>query len=478
MAGTSSGPRLQPLRRRYIMASENSVSRERTPVNDLSSRVHPSLSLTEELIRLIRAKPVTDADLEAAALFTLDAVANSLAGRNSAPGRILLSWAEAGTGRNAVADTGRTAFLLGALCHILETDDLHRESVVHPGCVVVPAAWALASRHESGGRALLTAVLHGFEAATRVGMAVGPAHYRIWHNTATCGPFGSAMAAASLLGLGDEAAMHALGNAGSQSSGLWQFLETGAMTKHLHAGHAAEAGVKAAELAALGFTGPARILEGEKGFFRATCPDANPAAVLHDPSAPWQLLRTSIKPWPSCRHTHPTIDAGEELRSRLTEDRVSAEEIEEIEVETYQAALDVCDRPVATSDYEAKFSLQHSIAAALLCPTVDFEAFGEAARARCRALASSVKLRLAEPWASAYPVSWGGRVTLRLRNGGEYIAEREHARGDPEAPLSRDQMIEKALMLLRHGGTENPERLVEGLLSMASGGRPPALDIG
>ncbi|MEQ8951128.1 MmgE/PrpD family protein, partial [Parvibaculum sp.] len=316
------------------------------------------------------------------------------------------------------------------------------------------------------------------EAATRVGMAVGPAHYRIWHNTATCGPFGSAMAAASLLGLGDEAAMHALGNAGSQSSGLWQFLETGAMTKHLHAGHAAEAGVKAAELAALGFTGPARILEGEKGFFRATCPDANPAAVLHDPSAPWQLLRTSIKPWPSCRHTHPTIDAGEELRSRLTEDRVSAEEIEEIEVETYQAALDVCDRPVATSDYEAKFSLQHSIAAALLCPTVDFEAFGEAARARCRALASSVKLRLAEPWASAYPVSWGGRVTLRLRNGGEYIAEREHARGDPEAPLSRDQMIEKALMLLRHGGTENPERLVEGLLSMASGGRPPALDIG
>ncbi|MEQ8950010.1 MmgE/PrpD family protein, partial [Parvibaculum sp.] len=130
-------------------------------MNDLSSRVHPSLSLTEELIRLIRAKPVTDADLEAAALFTLDAVANSLAGRNSAPGRILLSWAEAGTGRNAVADTGRTAFLLGALCHILETDDLHRESVVHPGCVVVPAAWALASRHESGGRALLTAVLHG-----------------------------------------------------------------------------------------------------------------------------------------------------------------------------------------------------------------------------------------------------------------------------------------------------------------------------
>src|SRR5690606_27894555 len=229
------------------------------------------------------------------------------------------------------------------------------------GCVVVPAAYALAAKHGKGGRELLTAILHGFEAAARVGMAVGPEHYRIWHNTATCGPFGAAMAAAALLDLDDEAAINALGNAGSQSSGLWQFLETGAMTKHLHAGHAAEAGVRAGELAALGFTGPARILEGEKGFFRAACPDANPDAVTRDPDAPWQLVRTSIKPWPSCRHTHPTIDAGEELRARLLRDGVSLDQIAEIVVETYQAALDVCDRPVAASDYEAKFSLQHSI---------------------------------------------------------------------------------------------------------------------
>lgn len=443
----------------------------------MSSPRPENSSLTQQLVRLVREKPVTSADLEAAALFTLDALANSIAGRNSAPGRILSQWFGSNTASNAVPDAGRVAFLLGGLCHILETDDLHRESVVHPGCVVVPAAFALAEKHGLGGRDLLIAILHGFEAAARVGMAVGPAHYRIWHNTATCGPFGAALAAASLLKLDDDAAMHALGNAGSQSSGLWQFLETGAMTKHLHAGHAAEAGVRAAELAALGFTGPARILEGEKGFFRATCPDADPDAVLRAPDAEWQLVRTSIKPWPSCRHTHPTIDAGEELRARMIADGVASDAIAEIEIGTYQAALDVCDRPVATSDYEAKFSLQHTIAAALTCPLVDFEAFGDKARADCRALAARVKVRLAEPWASAYPASWGGRVVVRLASGAEYAAERTHAKGDPEAPLSRDEMIAKARMLLAHGHAQDPDRLVEAVLGMASGGNLPRLDL-
>lgn len=451
--------------------------RRRSIVNGTSPARSATPSLTRDLVHLTREKPVSGADLEAAALFTLDALANSIAGRNSEPGRILTQWYGGNAAANTTPDAGRVAFLLGGLCHILETDDLHRESVVHPGCVVVPAAFALAEKHRLGGRELLVAILHGFEAATRIGMAVGPAHYRIWHNTATCGPFGAALAAAALLGLDDDAAVHALGNAGSQSSGLWQFLETGAMTKHLHAGHAAEAGVRAAELAALGFTGPPQILEGEKGFFRATCPDADPAAVTRDPHAPWQLTRTSIKPWPSCRHTHPTIDAGEELRARLLAEGVAIDAIREIEVETYQAALDVCDRPVATSDYEAKFSLQHSIAAALICPHVNFEAFGDKSRAACAGLAAKVKVKRAEPWASAYPVSWGGRVTIKLETGKEYEAERANAKGDPEAPLSRDDMIAKAEMLLAHGKAADPDRMVDAILRMAEGGDLPRLDL-
>lgn len=421
-------------------------------------------TMTQQLVALIAAKPVTAADLEQASLFTLDAIANALAGRCSEPGEILLRW-----GGSAARDAGRQAFLLGALTHILEMDDLHRASVVHPGCVVVPAAWAVARREGAGGRNLLIAVLRGFEAAIRVGMAVGPAHYRLWHNTATCGPFGSAIAAASLMNLPEAATVHALGNAGTQSAGLWQFLETGAMTKHLHAGRGAEAGVLAADLARLGFTGPPAILEGARGFFAATCPDADPQAVLRNPDGPWELARTSIKPWPSCRHTHPTIDAAQALRPQ-----VQIDAIERVDVETYQAALNLCDRPEPRSEYEAKFSLQHCVAAAL-SREVDFSAFDSQARSALAGLRKRVTVHLAEPYASAYPHAWGSAVRVVCKDGTRLSAQRTQAKGDPEAPLSRAELIDKARMLLGYGGVSAPQRLIDAILALAEGGPVPEL---
>ena len=429
-------------------------------------------SLTQDLVDLVRRKPITEHDLDMAALFTLDAVANILGGRNSQPGGILIDWA--GSQANML-DAGRRGFLMGALCHILETDDLHRASVVHPGCVVVPAAFALADRVRGDGETLLRAVLSGFEACTRVGMGVGPAHYKIWHNTATCGGFGAAMAAADLFGLDDAQTVHALGNAGSQAAGLWQFLETGAMTKHLHAGHAVEAGIKAAELAALGFTGPPKILEGDKGFFKATCPDADPSRVTADPDAPWQLTLTSIKPWPSCRHTHPAIDAAQEIRRKLGPDAVALAQW--IEVDAYQAALDVCDNPTPSTDYEAKFSLQHCTAAALGLDEVDFAAFGPEGREGLAAMRERVAIAAREPYISAYPTAWGSKVTVRLVSGETLVAEREHAKGDPEAPLSREDMIAKARMLLAHGRVADPDRLIDDILAMSAGGPVPTLSL-
>lgn len=423
-------------------------------------------TLIQQLTELIFAKPITSTDLEHAALLTLDAIANALAGRASTPGAILLRWAETVTS----TDAARRAFLLGTLTHILETDDLHRASVVHPGCVVVPAAWAVAAREGVRGHAMLRAVLWGFEAATRVGMAVGPAHYRLWHNTATCGPYGSAMATAALLRLDLAETVHALGNAGAQSSGLWQFLEAGTMTKHLHAGRAAEAGVLAADLARFGFTGPPTMLEGAKGWFAATCPDPDPEAVTHEPDGPWQLLLTSVKPWPSCRHTHPAIDAAQELRRRVV-----AGTIERVIVDTYPAALDVCDRPAPQSDYEAKFSLQHCVAAALTRESVDFSAFAEPARTELAELRGRVTVQLSEPFASAYPRAWGSAVTVVVRNGECLTAPRIHAKGDPESPLSPIELIAKARMLMNYGGVHEPDRLIDALLALSDDAVLPEL---
>ncbi len=427
------------------------------------------MSLTRDLVRLIRIKPVSQHDLDAAALFTLDAVANALAGRRTEPGKKLLALM---VKLNGSGDAGRMALLQGGLTHILEMDDLHRASVVHPGCVVVPAAFALASQTGVGGVGFLSAVLQGFEATCRVGMAVGQEHYKIWHSTATCGPFGSAMAAACLLDLDEDACVDALGNAGTQAAGLWQFLDTGAMSKHLHAGRGAEAGVIAAELAALGFSGPPQILEGACGLFAGACPDADPQALLKHPEQRWQLHETSIKPWPCCRHTHPVIDAALELSAKI-----DAALIDSIVVETYQAALDVCDRPGVESVYEAKFSLQHCVAAALTNGRVDFAAFEKPARENLAQCRGRVTLRACEPYLSAYPRDWGAAVRVTLKDGAEVSALRSHCKGDPEDSLSEGEMRDKARMLLALGGVAEPEQLIDGILAMSGGGVPPVLPL-
>ncbi len=427
------------------------------------------MSLTRNLVRHIRMKNVEQSDLDVAALFTLDAVANALGGRRSKPGKKLLHLIDKIGGKD---DPGRMALLFGGLTHILEMDDLHRTSVVHPGCVVVPAAFALARDKDVSGIDFLTSILHGFEATCRVGMAVGQEHYRIWHSTATCGPFGSAMAAAHLLGLNEDACVDALGNAGTQAAGLWQFLDTGAMSKHLHAGRGAEAGVIAAQLASLGFSGPPEILEGERGLFAGACPDANPAAVLANPEQGWQLLLTSIKPWPSCRHTHPTIDAALELS-----DKVNPSRIVSIDVKTYRAALDVCDRPQPESVYEAKFSLQHCVAAALTKGRIGFDTFDEPLQHEMAQYRGKVSLQAEDPYVSAYPNDWGSSVEVRYEDSETIKAQRSHCKGDPEDALSAREMREKALMLLEFGAVTNPEKLIDEILAMAEGGKPPDLPV-
>lgn len=431
-----------------------------TPKSATADEAAPEGSLTEGLVTLIRSKPIEQCDLEAMALFTLDGLANMLAGRNTEPGRILLKWSEGRQG-----DAGRRALLRGGLMHILEVDDLHRGSVTHPGCVVIPAALAIAEETGADGPTLLRAILKGFEAVCRVGMAVGKEHYRIWHNTATCGPFGSAMASAELLGLDDAQAVHALGNAGTQSAGLWEFLETGAMSKHLHAGRAAEAGVVAGQLANAGFTGPPAILEGERGLFAGACPDPDPAAVLRDANAPWQIHSVSIKPWPSCRHTHPVIDAALELASKI-----DIASIAEINISTYQAAVDVCNRPVPITPYEAKFSLQHTVAAALSAGAIGLDSFEAEARDASATLRARTKIRSGEPYRSAYPKSWGGEVSVTFDDGSTVAAARNQCKGDPEAALDRDDMIAKSRELLSFGGVSDVGGFIDSVLAMADGG--------
>ena len=418
------------------------------------------MSLTRSLTRLIRSKPMNDADLRAAALFVLDTLACAVAGRDAPPARMLATVAPLAQG-----DVARRAFLIGGLAHILEMDDLHRDSVTHPGSVVIPAAWAVAEQRVDGGHRFLAAVLAGYEACCRVGMAVGKAHYRVWHNTSTCGPFGSAMAVSTLLDLGEDQTVWALGNAGTQSSGLWEFLATGAMSKHLHTARGAESGVLAALLAKEGFTGPERILEGEKGFFAGFCPDPRPEAVLENPGLPWELTRTSIKPWPCCRHTHPAIDAAFELRAAL-----KGAAIAKVEVGAYRAAIDVCDRPEPQDPYSAKFSLQHTVTVALADGRVDQASFDSAARQRLENARKRVSVAVSPKVDAAYPQAWGVELSVESADGRKFTASRRDAKGDPENALSEAELITKARTMLLESGLPagRTEALIESILALAA----------
>src|SRR5205823_4516976 len=148
----------------------------------------------------------------------------------------------------------------------------------------------------------------------RVGEAVNPEHYRFFHPTGTAATFGAAAAAGSVLGLDADRMLDALGTAGTQAAGLWEFNADGAMSKHLHPGKAAFNGVLAADLAAAGFTGATRILEGERGFFRATARSFDATRVTEGLGTTWKVSENCYKMHSCCGHTHSAIDVALDLR--------------------------------------------------------------------------------------------------------------------------------------------------------------------
>ena len=413
------------------------------------------MSLSCALVRLIRSRPAEPRDLQAAERYVRDWLGCTVAGRASPPGAALLAYG------GSMADFDGRVFLAAALSHITETDDLHRRSVTHPGCVVIPTALLLTREMGGTGAQALRAVLAGYEAVLRVGEALGEGHYRIFHNTGTAGVFGSAAAACSVLDLDEDAWVWALGNAGTQAAGLWQFNEDATMSKHLHAGHAAAAGARAALLAARGFTGPSEILEGSKGLFRGTCPDAVPDAITAEASG-WKLPETSMKPYPCCRHTHPAVDAALELRDLLgpsTAGHLTPDRVRSIRILTYPAALDVTDRPRPTTTYGAKFSIQYCVSKSLAGGAPDLASFEPSALddATVGEWLKKTTVEADKRFETAYPTHWGAEVVATAIDGSTHGASRTDAVGDPDRPLDDDALDRKTLALLEHGGVEAPQ---------------------
>lgn len=437
----------------------------------------PDPALTIALARRL-AQPAGAAARARAALHVLDWAGCAIAGAASAAAEAMAE-ALACEGQGLATRVGAepaspltAAFYNGALGNVLEMDDVDRRAILHPGPSVIPAALAASQAAGADSRSFLDAVVRGYEAVIRIGRAVGPGHYAYWHNTGTCGPFGAAAAAASAFGLDLDATAHALGLAGTQASGFWQTRhEPHSMAKQLHTARAAHSGLSAAMLARSGFKGPLQVLEGPQGFFAAACPGADPRDVLAHADERWAIFEVSFKPWPACRHAHAAIDAALDARERLN-GRFDA--IQAIDIATYGDAVKFCDEPSPNTGLEAKFSLQHSVAAALVHGPLQLSHFEPVAYRDpgLRALAEKTRVSVDPRFEDAYPARYGAAVAITLTDGTLIEAQARDALGDPENPLSEDRLVDKARMLAAAGGRDRAaiQRLIEGTKALADGG--------
>jgi 2-methylcitrate dehydratase PrpD len=359
---------------------------------------------------------------------------------------------EMGTGRASLPGLASTAtpataaWINGSASHAVEFDDIFRDAIYHPGCPTIAAALAVAEHRHMSGRRLLEAITIGYEISTRIGVAVQPSHYAFFHTTGTVGCFGSAAAASSLLSPAAPITAHALATAASFASGLQQAFRSDAMTKALHAGHAAWVGVTSAQGAANGITGVLDILEGAAGFGAALATDPDWTKAAEGLGVRYNIESVTFKNHGCCGHTFAAIDAVLALKA---EHDFSLDAVKSADIRTYRAAVEVAGIQEPKSSFECKFSIPYVVAHAMKFGSVRLAAF-EASRIidpELRALMGRVALSVDEDLTARFPSMRAARVEITLQDGRVLKHFQPYRVGDPESPLSDDQINDKFLEL-------------------------------
>ncbi|MCL6687182.1 MmgE/PrpD family protein [Pseudomonas sp. R3.Fl] len=344
------------------------------------------------------------------------------------------------------------ALVNGASSHLVEQDDLHNSSVLHPATVVFPAALAAAQDLGKSGRELILAAVAGYEAGIRIGEFLGRSHYRIFHTTATVGTLAAAVAVGKLLGLDARQFVNCLGSAGTQAAGLWEFLRDAADSKQLHTAKAAADGLLAAYLTADGLSGAQNILEGEQGMAAGMSSDADPRWLVDGLGSRWALVETSFKFHASCRHTHPAADA---LLALMQREGLQAEDIARVTTRVHQGAIDVLGRVVVPQTvHQAKFSMGTVLGLIAVhgkAGLVEFEQFA-LQDPRVAAFRDKVGMQLDAEVDGAYPQRWLGRVEVLTSDGRQLQGAIDEPKGDPGNSLSRAELEDKFRRLLAFAG--------------------------
>ena len=395
----------------------------------------------------------------------LDWLASALASQGAHPIPLFERYAQkmgpsSGPAQVIVNGTGTSAYFAAlvnaASSHLVEQDDLHNSSVLHPATVVFPAALAAAQDLGKSGRELLLASVAGYEAGIRIGEFMGRSHYRIFHTTATVGTLAAAVAVGKLLDFNEEQFINLLGSAGTQAAGLWEFLRDAADSKQLHTAKAAADGLLAAYLTADGLTGARNILEGEQGLAAGMSSDAQPGKLSAELGSRWALVETSFKFHASCRHTHPAADA---LLAVMQREGLSAAQISQVQTHVHQGAIDVLGRvTVPATVHQAKFSMGTVLGLIAVHGKAGLPEFHELALTdpAVAAFRDKVSMTLDPEVDSAYPQRWLGRVTVTTTDGRTLRGAIDEPKGDPGNTLSRAELADKFQRLAHFSGARTP----------------------
>jgi 2-methylcitrate dehydratase PrpD len=368
------------------------------------------------------------------------------------------------------------ALVNGTAAHGEDFDDTFEGGPIHAGAVIVPAVLAAAEHRDLSGQAVLRGIAVGTELACRMSLVAPQAiHKACFHPTAVIGAPAAAAAVASALDLPPNRIAHAIGVAGSLASGIIEYLADGSWTKRLHAGAAAQAGLRAAFLAEAGFLGPATVLEGQHGFFRAFAPSKAPdfTPLLDRLGEHWVLETLAFKPYACGTMAQPFVDCA----VALAQQGIAANDIVSLECEVGEGTVHRLWEPLALKQappnaYAAKFSTPYCVAVGFIDGGAGLGQFTEArvAEAGVRALAAKVSYVI-DPH-NAYPRNFSGHIRAVLKDGSVREARQPHLRGGAREPLSAADILQKFHDNAAFGGwaRERADTVAAALDAIAAGG--------
>ena len=365
------------------------------------------------------------------------------------------------------------ALVNGTAAHGEDFDDTFEGGPVHSGAVIVPAVLAAAERSGLPGERILLGMAAGLEIMCRLGLVAPKAiHKAGFHPTAVLGALAAAFAVGVAEGANANGLRNALGIAGSMASGIIEYLGDGSWTKRMHAGWAAQSGLRAAAIGGAGFVGPRAVLEGKHGFFKAFAPSIEPFydKLTDGLGKRWLAETITFKPYPCGTMVQPYIDCARRLRR----EGFSLSGIARIHCMTSEGYVHRLWEPLEVkrsppSGYAAKFSVPFGIALGLVRGEAGLADFSDEAIRNESLLAISRLVTYEIDPDDPYPDRFTGHVRVEMRDGKVFEARQGHIRGGVDEPLSRSEIAAKFLANARYGGVPNGEELLKVCPSLLSG---------